>query len=76
MRGRAESKRGNRHDNDCAESFFHSPKAGLMHGERDRTRELARQAVFEYIETYYKPIRRHSAPGHIGPAAFEVQNAV
>lgn len=69
------SKRGDCYDNACAESFFHSLKVELTHGERYPTREHARQAVFEYIETYYNPIRRHSTLGHISPAAFEVQNA-
>jgi hypothetical protein len=68
------SKRGDCFDNACAESFFHSLKVELTHGERYRTQEHARQAVFEYIETNYNPIRRHSALGHISPAAFEVQN--
>jgi transposase InsO family protein len=69
------SKRGDCYDNACAESFFHSLKVEPTHGERYPSREQARQAVFEYIETYYNPIRRHSALGRISPAAFEVQNA-
>ena len=30
-----------------------------------------RREVFEYIETYYNLVRRHSALGHISPATFE-----
>jgi len=69
------SRRGDCYDNACAESFFHSLKVELTHGERYLTREQARHEVFEYIETYYNRIRRHSALGHISPAAFELLNA-
>ena len=69
------SKRGDCYDNACAESFFHSLKIELTYGQRYRTREQARHEVFEYIETYYNRIRRHSALGHISPAAFELLNA-
>lgn len=69
------SKRGDCYDNACAESFFHSLKVELTYGQRYLTREQARHEVFEYIETYYNRIRRHSALGHISPAAFELRNA-
>lgn len=68
------SKRGDCYDNACAESFFHSLKVELTHGERYATREQARHEVFEYIETYYNLVRRHSTLGHLSPAAFELQN--
>ena len=68
------SKRGDCYDNACAESFFHSLKVELTHGTRYPTREQARRVVFEYIETYYNLVRRHSTLGHLSPAAFELQN--
>lgn len=68
------SKRGDCYDNACAESFFHSLKVELTHGVRYPSRQQARQDVFEYIETYYNPVRRHSALGHVSPATFEEQN--
>jgi len=68
------SKRGDCYDNACAESFFHSLKVELTHGVRYPTRQQARQDVFAYIETYYNPVRRHSALGHVSPATFEEQN--
>ena len=68
------SKRGDCYDNACAESFFHSLKVELTHGVRYPTREHARREVFEYIETYYNTIRRHSTLAHLSPAAFELQN--
>ena len=65
------SKRGDCYDNACAESFFHTLKIELTHGNRYHTREDLRHEVFEYIETYYNLIRRHSAIGYISPATFE-----
>lgn len=67
------SAKGNCYDNACAESFFHTLKVELIHGERFRTRESMRRAVFEYIEVDYNRTRRHSANGYISPAAFEAQ---
>jgi transposase InsO family protein len=67
------SRRGDCYDNACAESFFHSFKIELNHGTRFSTREALRREVFQYIETYYNVVRRHSALGHMSPAAFETQ---
>ena len=67
------SKRGDCYDNACAESFFHSLKVELTHGVRYRTRQQLRHEIFEYIETYYNGIRRHSALGYVSPATFELQ---
>ena len=65
------SKRGDCYDNSCAESFFHTLKVELTHGVRYESREQLRREVFEYIETYYNTVRRHSTIGYISPAAFE-----
>ena len=65
------SDKGNRYDNACAESFFHTLKAEMVHGEHFATRESIRRAVFEYIEVGYNRTRRHSANGYISPLAFE-----
>ena len=67
------SAKGNCYDNACAESFFHSLKVELIHGERFATREVMKEAVFEYIEVDYNRNRRHSANGYISPEAFEAQ---
>lgn len=69
------SAKGNCYDNACAESFFHSMKVEIIHGERFATREEMRQTVFEYIEIDYNRTRRHSANGCISPEAFEIQQA-
>ena len=65
------SKRGDCFDNACVESFFHTLKTELTHGVRYAKRSVLRQEVFEYIETYYNRIRRHSALGQVSPEAFE-----
>ena len=64
---------GNCFDNACAESFFHTLKVELVHGERFDKRSDMRRAVFEYIELDYNRRRRHSAIGMVSPEAFEAQ---
>ena len=68
------SAKGNCYDNACAESFFHSLKVEAIHGERFATREVMRQAVFEYIETDYNPVRLHSNNGFRSPIDFEANS--
>lgn len=67
------SGKGNCYDNGCAESFFHTLKVEAIHGERFRTRDGMKLAVFEYIEVDYNRTRRHSANGYISPEAFEAK---
>ncbi|WP_408064733.1 IS3 family transposase [Yersinia pseudotuberculosis] len=68
------SAKGCCYDNACAESFFHSLKVELVHGERFNTREEMKSAVFEYIEIDYNRHRRHSACGGLSPVQFEERN--
>lgn len=65
------SKRGDCYDNACAETFFHSMKVELTHGERFTTRDMLRAELFRYIETYYNTERRHSSLDYVDPATFE-----
>lgn len=67
------SAKGNCYDNAVAESFFHTLKVEVIHGERFPTRALMRQTVFEYIEVDYNRTRRHSACGYLSPEKFEAQ---
>jgi len=67
------SRRGECHDNAVMESFYGSMKTEKLHREKYRTRAEARAAVFNYIEGFYNPHRRHSTLGNISPAAFEKQ---
>jgi putative transposase len=65
------SRSGNCYDNAYMESFFSTLKRELIHGERYRTREEARLSIFEYVEVFYKRIRRHSALGYKSPEQHE-----
>ncbi len=61
----------NPYDNAFMESYFSRFKAELLRGGAFEGLEDARKEIFEYIETYYNPIRRHSSLGYISPMAFE-----
>jgi putative transposase len=67
------SRKGNCWDNAVSESFFHTMKVELIHGEKYATREALKQSVFEYIEVYYNRVRRHSALSSIAPMQYEEQ---
>jgi transposase InsO family protein len=58
-------------DNAPMESFFASLKKELVHHEDYQTRVQARASIFEYIETFYNPKRRHSSLGYLSPANYE-----
>ena len=70
------SRRGNCWDNACVESFFGTLKRELIHHRQYRTREEARQEIFEYLEVFYNRQRRHSTLGYQSPAEFEARVAV
>lgn len=65
------SRRGNCWDNAVVERFFHTLKTEHVHHQRYRTREEARQDIFEWIEVFDNRVRRHSTPGDRSPAEFE-----
>jgi transposase InsO family protein len=67
------SAKGNCYDNACAESFFHTLKVEVIHGEYFATRDEMRRTVFEYIEVDYNRNRRHSTNGYLSPEVFEAQ---
>ena len=68
------SRKGDCWDNACAESFFHSLKVELIHGEPLLNGKETRETIFEYIEVDYNRYRRHSAIGFISPERFEARN--
>jgi putative transposase len=68
------SRKGDCWDNACAESFFHSLKVELIHGEPLQNGKQTRESIFEYIEVDYNRYRRHSAIGFISPERFEATN--
>lgn len=67
------SRRGNCHDNAVAESFFANLKKEKIRRKVYRTRDEARQAMFEYIELFYNPKRRHTHNNRVAPAVYEQQ---
>jgi len=64
-------RRGNCYDNAAMESFFHTLKVELVHRQRFASRDVARQVIFEYVESYYNRRRKHSAIGHQIPMLME-----
>ena len=67
------SRKGNCYDNAVAESFFSTLEFELVMTADWRTRDEARTAVFQYIETWYNRQRRHSTLGYLSPPAYERQ---
>ena len=67
------SRAGNVWDNAVMESFFSSLKTERTAAKRYRTREQAKADVFDYIECFYNPRRRHSTLGYLSPMEFEKQ---
>jgi putative transposase len=53
------------------ESFFSSLKTERVGKRAYRSRDEARADVFDYIERFYNPVRRHSTIGYLGPVEFE-----
>jgi putative transposase len=67
------SRRGNCHDNAVAESFFSSLKRERIRRRTYKTREEARQDVFDCIEMFYNPVRKQVRNGMLSPVEFERQ---
>jgi putative transposase len=67
------SRRGNCHDNAVAESFFNLLKRERIRRRTYKTRLDARQDVFDYIEMFYNPTRKHVRNGMLSPVEFERQ---
>ena len=62
---------GDAYDNAMCESFFASLECELLDRRRFRTQAEARMAVFQYIEGFYNPRRRHSALDYLSPINYE-----
>lgn len=65
----------NCYDNSAVESFFKSLKAELVWRRNWQTRREVEVALFEYINGFYNPRRKHSALGWKSPVAFEQRAA-
>lgn len=62
---------GDAYDNALCESFFATLECELIENERFQNQAEARMAVFDFIEAWYNPHRRHSALGQMSPLNFE-----
>lgn len=69
------SRKGNCYDNSAVESFFKSLKAELVWRRKWQTRREVEVALFEYINGFYNPRRKHSALRWKSPVAFEQKAA-
>jgi putative transposase len=65
------SRSGNVWDNAAMESFFSPLKTERTARKTYRTRNEARADVFDYVERFYNPTRRHSTIGYLSPVEFE-----
>jgi putative transposase len=65
------SSKGNCYDNAPVESFFSTLKRELVYRTSYKTREEARQSLFEFIELFYNRKRRHSTLNYVSPFQFE-----
>ena len=62
---------GDAYDNALCESFFATLECELLDRSRFKTQVEARLAVFEFIEAWYNPHRRHSALNYLSPINYE-----
>lgn len=70
------SRSGNVWDNAAKESFFSSLKTERTARKVYRTCDEARADVFDYIERFNNPKRRHSTIGYLSPMEFEATAAL
>jgi putative transposase len=66
---------GDAYDNAMCESFFATLECELFDRERFRNRAEAKMKIFDFIEGWYNPRRRHSALGYLSPIRFERAHA-
>ena len=66
---------GDAYDNAMCESFFATLECELLDRHRFRTQADARIAIFDFIEGWYNPRRRHSALDYLAPIVYERTHA-
>jgi putative transposase len=64
---------GDCYDNSMIESFFGTLQRELLDRHHWTTRQELANAIFEWIEAWYNPRRRHSALGNLSPIDYERQ---
>lgn len=68
------SRRGNCHDNAVAESFFQLLKRDRVKRKTYKDRKTAREDIFDYIEMFYNPTRKHTNNKMLSPINYEEQH--
>jgi transposase InsO family protein len=68
---RSMSRKADCFDNAVSESFFGTLKQELLYRRQLDTRAQTQTAIFEYLEAYFNPKRRHSTLGFLSPIEFE-----
>jgi hypothetical protein len=61
---------GDAYDNAMCESFFATLECELLERHRFKTQVEARIAIFDFIEGFYNPRRRHSSLGYLSPVDY------
>ena len=67
------SRRACCYDNAAMESFWSTLKQEMVYRRTFKTRQEARQAIFDYIEVFYNRRRLHSSLNYQSPLDFENQ---
>ena len=67
---------GDAYDNAMCESFFATLETELLQRRSFRNQAEARMAIFDFIEAWYNPHRRHSSLGQMSPLNFEEKHRV
>lgn len=67
------SRRGNCHNASVAESFFQLLRRERIRNRTYPTRDDARRDVFDYIDMFYNPKRKHTNNGMLSPVDFEIK---
>ena len=62
---------GDAYDNAMAESFFATLEREVLNRRRFQSQTEARMAIFQWLEGWYHPHRRHSALGYLSPIHYE-----
>ena len=66
---------GDAYDNAVAESFFHTLQLELLDEHHWASRQQLALAIFDWIESWYNPRRRHSYVGMLSPIDYETATA-
>jgi putative transposase len=67
------SRKGNCYDNACIESYHATLKRELVYRFRFKTKIMAQEKIYSYLEFFYNRKRKHSSLGYLSPDRFEAK---